>query len=161
MSRLPALGPRGEGWLVSQLALFAAIFAAGLLFPGVTVGFAGAAIVLVGAAIVVAGGALAVLGTRSLRSAGSLTALPHPRPDGGLVESGVYARVRHPIYGGIVLGAVGWSLARTSLLAIALTAVLFVFFVLKSSREEAWLVDRHPGYAAYQRRTKRLIPGLF
>jgi protein-S-isoprenylcysteine O-methyltransferase Ste14 len=39
--------------------------------------------------------------------------------------------------------------------------ILLAFFDLKSRREEAWLVKRFPEYAAYQRRTRRLIPWLY
>jgi len=35
------------------------------------------------------------------------------------------------------------------------------FFDLKSRREERWLEERYPGYAAYRARTRRLIPGLY
>ncbi|MFP5342472.1 MAG: hypothetical protein ACLGIJ_06065 [Candidatus Limnocylindria bacterium] len=39
-----------------------------------------------------------------------------------------------------------------------LAAVLAIFFTLKSSREEAWLLDRFPAYAAYRGRTRRFLP---
>jgi protein-S-isoprenylcysteine O-methyltransferase Ste14 len=42
-------------------------------------------------------------------------------------------------------------------LALGLAAVLD----LKARREEAWLVVRYPGYAAYARRTRRFLPGLY
>jgi protein-S-isoprenylcysteine O-methyltransferase Ste14 len=161
MSRLPALGPRGEGWLVGQLAIFWAIFTAGLVASGQVSGLAAALALVAGGLLVACGLALAVAGVRSLAPAGSFTALPRPRPGSRLVDSGVYARVRHPIYGGVLVAALGWGLARASLAALAATALLAAFFVLKSSREEAWLAERHPEYVAYRRRTKRLIPGLF
>ena len=89
---------------------------------------------------------------------GSLTPLPHPRDDAELVETGVYGLARHPIYGGLMLGAVGWSLVQASLAGIVASAMLLAFFTLKSSREEAWLVERFPGYASYRTRTRRFIP---
>ena len=46
-------------------------------------------------------------------------------------------------------------------IALLLAAVLLGFFDLKSRREELWLADRYPGYAAYRGRTRRLIPGLY
>ncbi len=93
-------------------------------------------------------------------SSDALTPLPYPRDGAGLVETGVYARVRHPIYGGLVLAAFGWGLLAASPVAIALAAVLLGFFELKSRREEVWLAERFPGYPAYRERTRRLIPWI-
>ncbi|MEO6207338.1 MAG: isoprenylcysteine carboxylmethyltransferase family protein [Candidatus Limnocylindrales bacterium] len=156
MSRLPSLGPRGEGWVVIQVVFLAAIGAAGWwLAPDwsgpmrVGATFAGIMALLGGAILVVKG--LVDLG-------GALTPLPHPRDDAELVETGVYALARHPIYGGLILGAVGWSLVRASLAGIVVSALLLVFFTLKSSREEAWLIEQFPGYSAYRTRTRRFIP---
>ena len=113
---------------------------------------------MLGTALIV-GGVLAVRGVVDLRAA--LTPLPHPREGASLVDTGSYRLVRHPIYGGIVLGAAGYALLTASPLAIVGTAVLFGFFRLKSAREEAWLVQRYPGYAAYRARTSRMIPLVY
>jgi protein-S-isoprenylcysteine O-methyltransferase Ste14 len=101
---------------------------------------------------------LAVRGVRDLRDA--LTPLPYPRDGAELVETGVYARVRHPIYGGLIMAAVGWGLVAASPISIVLAGVLFGFFQLKSRREEIWLTERYPGYPAYRERTRRLIPWI-
>jgi protein-S-isoprenylcysteine O-methyltransferase Ste14 len=158
MSRLPSLGPRGEGWVVLQGVLLVAIALCGLLPPA----WGGAARLVSGVAgtgLVAVGCALAVAGMRDLRA--NLTPLPHPRDGATLVESGVYALVRHPIYGGLIIAATGWGLLIASVAALILAAVLFAFFDLKSRREEAWLEDRFADYPAYRRRTRRLIPFLY
>lgn len=158
MTRLPSLGPRGEGWVAIQVALLGSIAAAGWwLGPAWDDGLRVVSMV-VGAGVLVAGGALAILGLRDLGDA--LTPLPHPRASAELVETGVYHLVRHPIYGGLVLAAVGWSLLTASAVALVLSGVLWAFFVLKSAREEAWLMARFPGYAAYRTRTRRFIPWI-
>jgi protein-S-isoprenylcysteine O-methyltransferase Ste14 len=108
---------------------------------------------------IVAGGLLAVLGVVTLRD--SLTALPHPRDGASLVETGVYRLVRHPIYGGIVIGALGWGLVTASAAAIVGAAVLLGFFRLKSGLEEVWLSQRYPEYTAYRSRTRRMLPLLY
>ena len=54
-----------------------------------------------------AGAVLVVLGIGELQRGQAMTPLPRPRDDGRLVESGVYRLVRHPIYGGLIVGAVG------------------------------------------------------
>ena len=69
--------------------------------------------------------------------------------------------VRHPIYGGLVLGAIGWGLAMAAPLAIAAGALLGVFFDLKSRREEAWLTGRYAEYPAYRARTRKLLPWIY
>ena len=161
MSRLPALGPRGEGWVAIQIVLFAWIAGAGWLMPGGLSGGLRTVAVLGGGALVVAGGVLAVSATVALGRHDALTAVPHPRDAARLAEGGPYRLVRHPIYGGLVLGALGWSLARASLLALVGALVLFAFFDLKRQREEAWLVEHFAGYPAYRARTRRLIPWLY
>lgn len=154
-TRVPALGPRGEGWVVLQGLLLAAEAAAGLAGPAWD-GPARVASTVAGLALAAAGGALAVAGLRDLGEA--LTPLPHPRADADLVAHGAYRLVRHPIYGGLVLGATGFGLLTASPAALGGAAVLLGFFTLKSMREEAWLVARHPGYAAYRRGRRRLVP---
>lgn len=158
-SRLPSLGPRGEGWVAIQVVLFLAIVAAGLLAGGAWSDTAAVAGAVGGLALVAAGGFLAVRGVLDLGR--SLTPLPRPRDDATLVDTGAYAWCRHPIYGGLVLAALGWGLLTASPLALLLGLVLLGFFDLKSRREERWLVERYPDYPAYRARTRRLIPGLY
>ncbi len=157
MSRLPSLGPRGEGWVVLQFLLLPAVAFAGLFDPFAVSPPLGIAS-LFGLGLMGAGALL--LGRGLLDLGRSLTPLPHPRDGAQLVVSGVYALARHPIYGGLILTAFGWSLASASPLTAALTALLAVFFWFKSAREEAWLRQRYAGYEAYAGRTRRFVPYL-
>ena len=158
-SRLPTLGPRGEGWVALQVLLFAGVAAAGLLAGGAWSGPAALVSAAAGLVLLAAGGFLAVRGLLDLGS--SLTPLPRPRDGATLVDSGAYGWCRHPIYGGLVLAAVGWGLLAASPLAVGLGLLLLGFFDLKSRREEQWLMERYPDYPAYRARTKRLIPYLY
>lgn len=155
--RLPALGPRGEGWFLAQLVLFAAVAGGGLvrMAPPEPVG---AALAVVGVVLIAGGGLLAVRGVIDL--GGNLTVFPRPVADATLVETGAYRLVRHPIYGGLICGAAGWALVTSSLASGAAAVLLAAFFELKSRREEAWLADEVPGYEAYRRRTRRLLPWI-
>jgi protein-S-isoprenylcysteine O-methyltransferase Ste14 len=159
VSHVPALGPRGEGWVALQGVLFVIIAAAGIRGGPVLDGTARTIAGAVGLALIGAGGFLALRGVVDLREA--LTALPHPRDGAQLVESGSYGLVRHPIYGGLVVAAAGWAMVTASPPALLASVLLMGFFRLKSSREEAWLRERYPGYGAYAARTRRMLPGLY
>jgi protein-S-isoprenylcysteine O-methyltransferase Ste14 len=158
VSRLPSLGPRGEGWVAIQFVLFPVIALAGTVgptwdgTPRIVTAIAGFMLMAVGAV-------LAGWGLLELRDA--LTPLPHPRDGADLVETGAYRLARHPIYGGIIIGAFGYGLATASPLALLGALVLLGFFRLKSAREEVWLVARYDAYPAYRTRTRRLIPFLY
>jgi protein-S-isoprenylcysteine O-methyltransferase Ste14 len=158
MTRLPALGPRGEGWVLIQGILLVLVATAGwALGPDWSgpVRFAG---IIVGI-LLIAGGVL--LGVRAVADLGTaLTPLPRPGEQAELIETGAFALVRHPIYGGLILAAFGWAVVQASIIAVALAAVLAAFFGLKSAREEAWLETRFAGYAAYRARTPRFIPRI-
>jgi protein-S-isoprenylcysteine O-methyltransferase Ste14 len=160
-SRLPSLGPRGEGWVAAQAVLLATIAGLGvweLLAHGSNNPW-GAAATGVGLVAMAVGGLVAGRGVWDLRAGLS----PFPRPVAGapLIESGAYRLIRHPIYCGLALGAIGWGMFTGSILAIASAGLLFLLFAGKSRREEAWLSAMHPQYRAYQERTKRLIPWLY
>ena len=159
MSRLPALGPRGEGWVLVQGVLFVLIIAAGVRVGGAWAREARTVTTIVGGLLMVAGAVLAGSGVVELRDA--FTPLPRPRDGAQLVDTGAYRLVRHPVYGGIAILTVGWALFSASPIAIGLALVLLAFFRLKSAREEAWLADVYPGYDAYRARTRRLIPFIY
>jgi protein-S-isoprenylcysteine O-methyltransferase Ste14 len=159
VTRLPSLGPRGEGWVLGQGILFVLVVAAGISVGGVWTGPARAVTSVLGTVLMGAGALLALRGVVDLGSA--MTPLPRPREGAQLVDSGAYRLVRHPVYGGIVLAALGWGLAAASPAAIVLAVGLLAFFRLKSAREEAWLAEAYPGYDTYRTRTKRMIPFLY
>jgi len=156
MTLLPSLGPRGEGWVLIQGVLLVGVVAAGWLFGPAWSGPPRLAGIVVGIVLVTGGVVLGFRGVADLRDA--LTPLPRPRDGAELVETGVYAFVRHPIYGGLILAAFGWAIVQASIVAVALVVLLAAFLRVKSTREEAWLEQRFPAYAAYRMRTPRLIP---
>jgi protein-S-isoprenylcysteine O-methyltransferase Ste14 len=155
---MPALGPRGEGWVVLQGVLFGAIVAAGWLgpaWPSAWQPWLRVASVISGAL----GALLVVDGVRHL--GGSLTPFPKPAEGSSLREGGVYRLVRHPIYGGVLLLSLAWTL-WSSAVALVPSLLLAALFEGKRHREEAWLVGRYPGYEGYRRRVRcRFIPFLW
>src|SRR5262245_43164937 len=156
MTRLPALGPRGEGWVLVQGILLVLVAAAGWsLGPDWSGPLRSAGIVL-GVVMIATGFGLVVRAVADLGD--GMTPLPKPPDDARLVDRGAFALVRHPIYSGLVVAGLGWAILRASVMAVALVLVLAAFLYLKSAREEAWLDARLPGYAAYRARTPRFIP---
>ena len=156
---LPELGARGQGWVAIQAVLIAAIVLSALVGLGWSATLAPVAYA-VGGVLLGLGVVLLVAG--ALRLGPALTPLPAPREGQGLTTTGIYGLVRHPIYGGGILFALGWSIVFGSVVGLVLTAVLVVFVELKSRREEQWLAERHPDYAEYRRRTpRRFIPFVY
>jgi protein-S-isoprenylcysteine O-methyltransferase Ste14 len=154
-------GKRGEWYVVIQAALFALIIFGPRALPGLPVwppAWRWPATVS-GAALLVAGAYLGFFGLFSLGR--NLTPLPHPKDDAVLVESGAYRLARHPIYGGLILMAYGFALLIAGILTIGYATLLLVFFDIKSRREERWLNRKFPGYRAYSRRVRRLIPFIY
>jgi protein-S-isoprenylcysteine O-methyltransferase Ste14 len=88
----------------------------------------------------------------------NLTPLPCPKDDAQLVQDGLYRLVRHPIYFGVLLVAFGWLFIYPYALVLLYVVALFIFFELKTQREERWLLERFPAYAEYCKRVKKLIP---
>jgi len=147
----PPLGPRGEGWVALQGLLLVAVVLTAWLAPGWPAPVRTVGKVLAAVAVV-PGLALAFGGIRRL--GGALTPYPKPVEGAEMTQTGVYALVRHPIYGGtlvLCLAAALW----TSPWALVPTAALGVLFEQKSRREEVWLVQAHPGYEEYRARVRR------
>jgi protein-S-isoprenylcysteine O-methyltransferase Ste14 len=134
-------------WPVVQLLLGApGRLPAVVVWPARIIGFG-----LVVGAIILFRAATRVLGD-------DLVASPRPRAEGTLRQSGVYARVRHPIYVAIVVAAGGWSLFWSSVGELALTLVCVVFFVFKTRAEERYLLEHYPAYAQYAAKVPRFVP---
>jgi protein-S-isoprenylcysteine O-methyltransferase Ste14 len=161
--RIPPLGSRGQGWVLLQVLLLLAVAAAAILVVARVLPHwpdgARAALTVLGAVAVLGGITVFLLGATGLGSA--LTADPKPLDDEVLRTHGLYAHVRHPIYSGLVLTALGaalltgpWTLVPVALLAVELD--------LKRRLEEEWLLTAYADYAAYRARvTAALVPGLW
>jgi len=154
-----ARGGRGEGYVLLQFLLMGVLIwgpveiaGRGLwpVYPGVRV--AGGMIGLIGGGILLAG---------AIWLGPALTPFPRPRTRGALVQSGPYAWVRHPIYTGLLLLALGIALWRGSWISLGTAGLLFVLLDRKSRREEVWLRERYPEYAEYQARVPKLLPWRF
>ena len=91
----------------------------------------------------------------------NLTPFPKPSAKTELVQHGIYALIRHPLYTSVFCTAVGSSLLFQSWPASVASAVLGIFFDAKARHEEYWLRRQFPEYANYERRVRRFIPWVY
>ena len=152
-------GPRGEWYVVVQFVLFVLVAWGPRNLPSLSWPISGAASAIAGIALMALGLALSIAAALNLGA--NLTPLPHPKDDASFVASGPYRVVRHPMYGGVILLALGWAFHVEGLLTLAYAALTVVFFDIKTRREESWLMRRFPEYAAYRTRVRKLIPFVY
>jgi protein-S-isoprenylcysteine O-methyltransferase Ste14 len=113
-----------------------------------------------GVIIFIAGGALRIWPVFVLgRRFSGLVAI---QPGHKLVTSGIYGVIRHPSYLGLLINALGWSLAYRSGVGVLLTALLIPPLTARIDAEEQLLHSQFGAeYEAYRARTSRLIPWLY
>ena len=88
-------------------------------------------------------GGLAVLLIAFISLGSALTPTPVPQEAAALRTHGVYAHVRHPIYSGILLAALGFTLAVGSIWQVLLLVSMAVFFYGKAFWEDRLLAEKH------------------
>jgi protein-S-isoprenylcysteine O-methyltransferase Ste14 len=103
--------------------------------------------------------ALLMLWARSTFGLRSFHAGANPT-EGGLVTTGPYRYLRHPIYAAILLFLSAAVLSHLSLATVSLALVSAIGVAMRIFAEERLLIERYPEYAVYATRTKRIIPFL-
>jgi protein-S-isoprenylcysteine O-methyltransferase Ste14 len=92
-------------------------------------------------------------GMRSFHAAATPTA-------GGLVTTGPYRFLRHPIYSAILFFVWAGTISHPSVVGFGLVALASIALAVRMGTEERLVADRYPEYAAYAAGTKRVIPFL-
>lgn len=75
-----------------------------------------------------------------------------------MAKDGVYSYVRHPMYSGLLLTALGVSLLAKSPGRLGVTFLLYLVLESKMEKEEEELKKRFDEYEEYANRVPRLIP---
>ena len=85
------------------------------------------------------------------------------RENHALITSGVYRRVRHPMYSAIFLQAVGQALIAPNWIvgAFYVCASILMFSFRVRPEEQMMLQQFGDAYEMYMRKSERLIPGIW
>lgn len=90
----------------------------------------------------------------------SLTANPVPIKSGKLTTTGIYSRVRHPIYLGLLLVTLGITLTNGSVIKFGFWLLLLSLLIFKIKFEETLLLKAYPGYKQYKEQVPAIFPKL-
>ncbi|MCT7949592.1 isoprenylcysteine carboxylmethyltransferase family protein [Ancylothrix sp. C2] len=155
-------GQKGEYLVLLQGLLLVGFFCLPVYKPaGLKINTAGLhwGIWIIAVSLAIAGGILIIKALLDLGN--NLTPLPQPKETNQLVQTGIYSIVRHPLYSGIIFLGLAFTIYHQSLTHLLGSLILFIFFDIKAKREENLLSQKHSDYPDYQKRVKKLLPGLY
>ena len=78
----------------------------------------------------------------------------------GLIEDGMFARIRHPNYLGEMMIYGSFALVAWHWLPVLILAAIWSFYFTTNIAAKERSLSRHPGWEAYVNRTGRLLPKL-
>jgi protein-S-isoprenylcysteine O-methyltransferase Ste14 len=81
--------------------------------------------------------------------------------EGGLVTTGPYRFIRHPIYTAACLFGCAGAVSNWSVPAGVLAVMMIVGAIVRMLCEERLVVARYPEYQEYARTTRRMVPFIF
>jgi protein-S-isoprenylcysteine O-methyltransferase Ste14 len=87
----------------------------------------------------------------------NLTPFPTPKENGVLINTGLYKYVRHPIYSGIFMAAIGIAFYTGSYWQLSISFILLILFYYKSKYEESLLMEKYNEYENYKKVTRRFF----
>jgi protein-S-isoprenylcysteine O-methyltransferase Ste14 len=150
----------GRAPVVANLSAFGLFFPSLLIFSDNSGASMALPLASLGSLLAVAGAALVLRSRAELGPAWSF--VPKAGQEPGLVTTGPYRLVRHPIYLGLALLAMGEALAFSSWPAFLIVLSGIVPTFAWRARAEETLLSRAFGkrYALYQKQTKIIIPYL-
>lgn len=81
---------------------------------------------------------------------------------GGLTKTGVFSRMRHPLYSGAIIYHIGTIFIFQTWLGLALFIPMMIIMIEAAHKEEEWLLENYgEEYKEYTRKTWGFIPKLW
>ena len=115
----------------------------------------GVAGVVAGWLLILTGGVVIGVGLHSLRGRAAA-----PSVDDSLVNWGIYNRIRHPLYSGMLLELAGLFLIIPTFSMLVACTLGGIWVLIQARLEEADLLQRLPAYRQYMQRVPRFLPRL-
>ena len=80
-----------------------------------------------------------------------------------IVTTGVYSKIRHPLYLSMIVMNVGIALAFGMMMTVVIALLTVIHWIVTSLKEEEMLLQKFPNeYARYRQEVRwRMIPGVF
>jgi protein-S-isoprenylcysteine O-methyltransferase Ste14 len=147
---------RGGAWVVGQFVLMLTVLVLG---PATQSGWRSALTIAGGLGLLALSALTGIRGVRDL--GGNRTPFPRPNDGAPLVTTGIYARLRHPLYASVMLFGFAWGLLWGSTATLGAAGATAAFLHGKARHEERMLRERYPDYEGYARRVKRYVPGVW
>jgi protein-S-isoprenylcysteine O-methyltransferase Ste14 len=98
----------------------------------------------------------------SFKKLAGLPELNPAHPERGVVDTGIYARIRHPRYANIMLGFVGFGLLTGATGIFLLAIVTFLLYLIVTPLEERELREQYGSeYEVYAHTVPRFFPRLW
>ena len=78
----------------------------------------------------------------------------HSKKPKNLVMKGIYKKIRHPIYVGLALTIISWTLLTTSIILLFATFITIIILIIRVSIEERAITDKFgEKYDNYRKKT--------
>ena len=138
--------------LGATLVLVAAVVC--LLALRLLIAVGGWAVAIQGLAVLLMLWARVAFGARSFHAGANPT-------EGGLVTTGPYRFLRHPIYSAILFFVWAGAISHGATAGLGLALVASAAIAVRIAAEERLVSERYPEYADYAARTRRIVPFIF
>lgn len=79
-----------------------------------------------------------------------------------IITTGVYSKIRHPLYLSIIVMNIGIALAFGVIVTYIVALISIIHWTITSVKEEEFLIHQLPQYVQYKKDVRwRMIPGIF
>ena len=114
-----------------------------------------------GLLVIIAGMIIRFIAIRTLGNFFTVNLAVHS--DHRIIQHGLYKFIRHPSYSGLLISFIGLGLSMNNWLSLLLVVVPILLIMLHRINIEEKMLGKQFGseYAAYRKRTWRLVPGIF